>query len=214
MHYTHSVFSGKIFWYLIFFLEVCVCVCACVHACVCVCPALAHLRLSHITHTKPILTVLSPPLAFVQENWLSFCSQSRWIVALAGSVCCEFYSAIQLPKCAFIASVTPIINYSPRHGAGLAGCHSNGPGCCEERRGYTLLLLSPSVTRSLSGADDWTESPAPHMIFQGLFISLQEFSIFKVTLQRFSWTSFSSLLTFFALWSRHATQHFHNDANF
>lgn len=41
----------------------------------------------------------------------------------------EFYSAIQLPKCAFIASVTPIINYSSRHSAGLAGCYGNGPGC-------------------------------------------------------------------------------------
>ncbi len=39
----------------------------------------------------------------------------------------EFYSAIQLPKCAFIASVTPIINYSPRHSAGLAGCYGDGP---------------------------------------------------------------------------------------
>ncbi|KAJ4926540.1 hypothetical protein JOQ06_008713 [Pogonophryne albipinna] len=41
----------------------------------------------------------------------------------------EFYSAIQFPKRAFIAYVTPTINYSPRHSVSLAGFQGNGPGC-------------------------------------------------------------------------------------
>lgn len=106
-------------------------------------------------YTKPVSTVLSPPLAFVQENWLSFCSPSRWIAALAGSVWWSFYSAIQLPKCAFIASVTPIINYSPQHGAGLAGCYGNG----------TTAARSTVVTRCCCDGD-------PCLSFCWLFCSI------------------------------------------
>lgn len=98
----------------------------------------------------------------------------------------EFYSAIQLPKCAFIAHVTPIINYSPRHSAGLAGCYGNGPDC-KEHRGYMPLLIPLlavsfrclPVIYSVSDRADWTESPLSDMKFKGFNTPLLQFSIFK-----------------------------------
>lgn len=39
----------------------------------------------------------------------------------------EFYSAIQLPKSAFLSPVTLLINYSPQHRAGRSGCYGNDP---------------------------------------------------------------------------------------
>lgn len=118
----------------------------------------------------------------------------------------EFYSAIQLPKCAFIASVTPIINYSPQHGAGLAGCYGNGTRLRGAPRLHAVvvtvirvfpLLVVPfdclQVIRSLSDTADWTQSPVSDVKFRGLYISPLQCSFFRVTLRRPRWTLYHLL---------------------
>lgn len=66
---------------------------------------------------------------------IGFCSGELIVLLFTAEMDCsagrqrsmEFYSVTQLTKRAFIASVTPIINYSPKLSAGLAGCYGNVP---------------------------------------------------------------------------------------
>lgn len=84
---------------------------------------------------------------------IGFCSGELIVLLFAAEMDCsagrqrsmEFYSVTQLTKCAFIASVTPIINYSPKLSAGLAGCYGNVPQRPPWLHAVAVICLSPVV---------------------------------------------------------------------
>lgn len=104
-----------------------------------VCESLHHSRGTNL-HCTPSASV-------------SFCSGELIVLLFAAEMDCsagrqrsmEFYSVTQLTKCAFIASVTPIINYSPKLSAGLAGCYGNVPQRPPWLHAVAVICLSPVV---------------------------------------------------------------------
>lgn len=103
-------------------------------------------------------------------------------VEMDRSVCWSFVP----PSSAFTASVTPIINYSPLHGAGLAGCRGNG---ARLHRGYTPLLWPRSLSAVLFDCLRVIDSLTGLNI--RFDISPTRCGILKVTRRCFRWTLWS-----------------------